>query len=338
MMGERYKDQVGQSDNHMPSLLEQRQGFRYCGIMQTVWYLAQLFISLALGAAFSLLVGKKRFHRSSAIAMDIILYSLLFLMGVNTASIEDIESQIMRLGFDALISTVLVILGCILSATLLGLLLSRRVSASQHVRQKITWVRLKTPLAMIGIVVAGIAVALMTNLFTWYDSSMITIVLYLLLFLVGMQMVQHEVDLLPLVKSPIMVLLPLSTVVGTYLGALAIPLLTDFTIREAMTLVSGFGWYSLSGVLISSMGDPQLGAVSFLSNLFRESFAFILIPLLATMSRFSFSAISIAGATSMDVTLPLLKKSLGDTVVPLSIAHGVVMTLVAPFLIPLWFG
>jgi uncharacterized membrane protein YbjE (DUF340 family) len=186
--------------------------------------------------------------------------------------------------------------------------------------------------------VAGIVLSSLTDLFVWYDSSMITIVLYILLFLVGMQMVQHEVDLLSLVKSPLMLLLPVSTIVGTYLGALAIPLLTSYSLREALTLVSGFGWYSLSGVLISGLGDPQLGAVSFLSNLFRESLAFILIPLLATLSRTSFSAVSIAGATSMDVTLPLLKKSLGETVVPLAIAHGVAMTLVAPFLIPLWYG
>lgn len=306
--------------------------------MQTLWYLAQLFLSLAFGAVIAHYFGKHRFHRSTAISLDIILYSLLFLMGVNTASIEDMGNQIMRMGFDALVSTILVTLGCIVSATVLGLLLSRRVNASQHTRQKITWERLKTPLIMIGIVVLGIVSASFTDLFAWYDSSIITIVLYLLLFLVGMQMVQHEVDLLSLIKSPLMLLLPMSTVVGTYLGALAIPLVTSYTLREAMTLVSGFGWYSLSGVLISGLGDPQLGAVSFLSNLFRESLAFILIPLLATLSRTSFSAVSIAGATSMDVTLPLLKKSLGDTVVPLAIAHGVVMTLVAPFLIPLWYG
>ncbi|WP_422479877.1 lysine exporter LysO family protein [Pleomorphochaeta sp. DL1XJH-081] len=306
--------------------------------MQTLWYLTQLFLSLAFGAIVAHGIGKSRLHRGTALSLDVILYSLLFLMGVNTASIDDIENQIMRMGFDALVSTVLVTLGCIVSASVLGMLLSRRVSSSQHARQQITWRRLKTPLLMIAIVVAGIVLSSLTDLFVWYDSSMITIVLYILLFLVGMQMVQHEVDLLSLVKSPLMLLLPVSTIVGTYLGALAIPLLTSYSLREALTLVSGFGWYSLSGVLISGLGDPQLGAVSFLSNLFRESLAFILIPLLATLSRTSFSAVSIAGATSMDVTLPLLKKSLGETVVPLAIAHGVAMTLVAPFLIPLWYG
>ncbi|HCG64935.1 MAG: hypothetical protein CVV48_02520 [Spirochaetae bacterium HGW-Spirochaetae-4] len=305
--------------------------------MQTLWYLLKLFLSLGLGALVAHLAGKQRFHKGTGKALDGILYSLLFLMGVNTARIPDIKSQIMQIGLDAIVATVLVTIGCIVTAVLLGLLLNRKVSPSQRVVQRITWDRLKTPVVMISIVIAGIAMALVTPWFDWFESSMITIILYLLLFLVGMQMVQHEVDLIPLLKSPLMFLLPLSTVLGTYLGALVFPLVSTYTLRDSLALVSGFGWYSLSGVLISSLGDPQLGAVSFLSNLFRESLAFILIPVVSALSHASFSAISIAGATSMDVTLPLLKKSLGDSVVPLAIAHGVIMTLLAPFLIPLWF-
>ncbi|MDD3823147.1 MAG: lysine exporter LysO family protein [Sphaerochaetaceae bacterium] len=305
--------------------------------MQTVWYLVQLFLSLGLGALFAFLAGKQRWHLPTARALDAVLYALLFLMGVNTAKIPDIKERIMRMGFDALLATVLVVIGCIITASLLGLLVRKKVNPSERVRQRITWERLKTPLLMILIVVAGIVAAITTGLFDWFEGSMITYILYLLLFLVGMQMVQHEVDLVPLLKSPMMLLLPISTVLGTYLGALAFPLVSSYTLTESLTLVSGFGWYSLSGVLISSLGDPQLGAVSFLSNLFRESFSFLLIPLLATVSHASFSSISIAGATSMDVTLPLLKKSLGDSVVPLAISHGVIMTLLAPFLIPLWY-
>ena len=305
--------------------------------MQTIWYLARLFFSLGLGALISSRLGKHRFHRITARSLDIILYTLLFLMGVNTAQIPDIGNQIMHMGVDALLATLLASAGCVLTAFLLGLVVNRRVSPVVRVRQGITWERLKTPLLMISIVVAGIFVGATTRLFSWFDGSMITPILYALLFLVGMQMVQHEVDLLPLLRSPMMVLLPLSTVLGTYLGASILPLLTSYTLHESLALVSGFGWYSLSGVLISGLGDAHLGAVSFLSNLFRESLAFILIPLLATLSHASSSAISIAGATSMDVTLPLLKKSMGDSVVPLAISHGVIMTLLAPFLIPLWF-
>lgn len=305
--------------------------------MQIVWYLVKLGASLLGGALFARLVGRERFRKSAAYIGDGVLYLLLFLMGINTAQIPNITGQIAQMGLDALLATLLAMAGSIVTAVLLSLAVSRQGSHPERPHQKINWERLKTPLVMIGTVVVGFLFGFFTPLFDWFSSDMITPVLYLLLFVVGMQMVQNGVNLLPLLKSPLMLLLPLSTILGTYLGALAIPLVTTYTLREGFALVSGFGWYSLSGVLISSLGDPHLGAVSFLSNLFRESFSFILIPLLATFSHFSYAAVSIAGATSMDVTLPLLKKSLGETIVPLAITHGVLMTLVAPLLIPLWF-
>jgi len=258
-------------------------------------------------------------------------------MGVNTAQIPDISHQIAQIGLDALLATLLVIVGSILSAGLLALVLHRKSSSRERIRQPISWGRLKTPLCMIGTVVIGFILGFYSPLFDWFNPSMVTIILYLLLFTVGMQMIQNEVNLVPLLKSPLMLLLPLSTIIGSYLGAIFLPLISSYSVRESLTLVSGFGWYSLSGTLISGLGNPQLGAVSFLSNLFRESFSFILIPLLATFSHLSYSAVSIAGATSMDVTLPILKKSLGETIVPLAITHGVLMTLAAPLLIPLWF-
>ena len=304
--------------------------------MQTAWYLVKLGISLLGGALFSRLVGREKFKKSAAIVSDAVLYLLLLLMGVNTAQIPNITSQIAQMGLDALLATLLVLVGSIIMAGLLSLAVSRRASHTVRVRQKISWERLKVPLIMIGTVVIGFLVGFFTPIFDWFSSEMINPVLYLLLFVVGMQMVQNEVNLFPLLKSPLMLLLPLSTILGTYLGALLIPLVTAYTLREGFALVSGFGWYSLSGVLISGMGKPHLGAVAFLSNLFRETLSFILIPLLATFSHFTYSAVSIAGATSMDVTLPLLKKSLGETIVPLAITHGVLMTLVAPLLIPLW--
>ena len=294
--------------------------------MQTLWYLLRLFSSLAFGSLVASLIGKQKFNKITSISLDVILYSLLFFMGVNTAQIPNIGSQIAAMGYDALIATLLVVLGTIVSSFLLSLFLHNRVGRTERIRQEITLARLKTPLVMIALVALGLLGAVVTPFFNWFDSSLISYILYVLLFLVGMQMVQHEVNLIPLLKSPLMLLLPLSSVVGTFFGALFIPFLCNYSIKQALALVSGFGWYSLSGVMISSLGDPHLGAVSFLSNLLRE----------ATISPISFSAVSIAGATSMDITLPLLKKSLGERVVPLAIAHGVIMTLLAPLFIPLW--
>ncbi|MFA5513502.1 MAG: lysine exporter LysO family protein [Sphaerochaetaceae bacterium] len=306
--------------------------------MQTAFYLLRLFLALILGSLFARVTKKISLKKVTRVALDLVLYMLLFFMGVNSSKIPDIGKRIVSMGGEALVATLFVIAGCIFSSYLLSLLIRNRVNRVERVRQRISLERLKTPFIMIGLVACGLLGGIFTPLFNWFDDSYITLILYGLLFLVGMEMVQNEINLLPLLKSPLMLLLPLSTLFGTYLGALFIPLVTPYSLRESMALVSGFGWYSLSGVMISSLGNPHLGTVSFLSNLFRETFSFILIPLLATLSQVSFSAVSIGGATSMDVTLPLLKRSLGDSVVPLAIGHGVVMTLLAPLLIPLWFG
>lgn len=301
------------------------------------WYLSKLFFSLALGVLAAKMLGKHRFHKATAYILDGVLYGLLFFMGVNTGQIPDITTQIAQIGYTALVSAGLAVAGCIVLS--LALAFYFRMAQGNLPREKVgfSWSRLKTPLVFISIVALGVIASLGTDFFVWFNSGFISPLLYLLLFFVGMQMVQHEVNLVPLLRSPLMVLTPLCTVFGTYLGALAIPLFTELSLRDSMAVVSGFGWYTLSGVLLSDLGSPELGAISFLSNLFRESAAFILIPLLASFSFPSIAGVTIAGATSMDVTLPLLKKSFSDSVVPLAIVHGGVITLLAPFLIPFWF-
>jgi uncharacterized membrane protein YbjE (DUF340 family) len=101
-----------------------------------------------------------------------------------------------------------------------------------------------------------------------------------------------------------------------------------------MALNAGFGWYSLSGVLIADLGDPILGAAAFFANLLRETTAFVFVPALRLLGRHE-SGIGLCGATSMDVTLPVLEDTWGAGVVPLAVAHGVIVSTLVPFLVPL---
>lgn len=103
-----------------------------------------------------------------------------------------------------------------------------------------------------------------------------------------------------------------------------------------MSLASGFGWYSLSGVLLTKLDGPGLGAVSFLANVVRESMALILIPLLAR-TRFPLLAIGAGGATSMDVCLLITYRSLGEKSVPLCLASRGFLSLMVPILVPLCY-
>ncbi len=314
--------------------------------MDTFIYLGKLALALLCGVISSRLLGKKRFVRTASLGQTFLVWLLLFFMGVNTGSIEGITREFGTIGLSALALTIVSVLGTIvfaLGASLfvssqeVGLGIDIAPRKEQSVLRRI-WDILKEPLFLVGIVLLGLSLRLLTPLFGWYDSSLVSYLLYGMLFFVGMSLVQKNISFRGILSDKAVLLLPLFTIVGSYLGALLTPLVTPYTIKEGMGMVSGFGWYSLSGILISDLGYPILGSVSFLVNLLRESFAFFLIPLLGRLGRrYFYPAVCTAGATSMDVTLVLLTSHFGSKIIIASIYHGVVMSLVAPLLIPLFF-
>ena len=314
--------------------------------MDTIIYLGKLAVALLCGVGLSRLLGKKRFVRTAALGQTFLVWLLLFFMGVNTASIDGITSQFVTMGLSALALTIISVLGTIIFAIgvsffvssekiTLGIDIAPRKEQSMLRR---IWDVLKEPLFLVGIVLLGLSLRLWTPLFGWFDSSLVSYLLYGMLFFVGMSLVQKDISFKGILSDKAVLLLPLITIVGSYLGTLLTPLVTPYTIREGFGMVSGFGWYSLSGILISDLGYPVLGSVSFLVNLLRESFAFFIIPLLGRLGRrYFYPAVCTAGATSMDVTLVLLTSHFGTKVIIASIYHGVVMSLVSPLLIPLFF-
>jgi uncharacterized membrane protein YbjE (DUF340 family) len=311
--------------------------------METLTYLLTLALALALGSFSAKALGKDRFVRLAATMQMVLVWLLLFFMGINTGSIEGIGSQIASIGATALIITLLALGGTIAIAIIFskrdtsggGVTIAKRKeqSALRHI-----WDILKEPLVLIAIVVAGLLLRLYTPLFGWYDNTLVTYLLYVLLFFVGMGVIHRQISFKGILTNKGLILLPVFTITGTYLGALFVPLFTPYTVREAMGMLSGFGWYSLSGILISDLGYPVLGSISFLSNLLRESFTFFLIPLFGRLGRrFYPAAVCSGGATTMDVTLVLLSSHFGMQTMVASIFHGVVMSMAAPLLIPLFF-
>jgi uncharacterized membrane protein YbjE (DUF340 family) len=314
--------------------------------MDTFIYLGKLALALLCGVGASRLLGKERFVRTASLGQTFLVWLLLFFMGVNTGSIEGITSQFGTIGLSALALTIVSVLGTIVFALGASLFVSsEKVSLGidiaprkeQSILRRI-WDVLKEPLFLVGIVLLGLGLRLFTPMFGWYDSSLVSYLLYGMLFCVGMSLVQKKISFRGILSDRAMLLLPLFTIAGSYLGALLTPLVTPVTFQEGLGHVSGSACWSRSGILISDLGFPILGSVSFLVNLLRESFAFFLIPLLGRLGRrYFYPAVCTAGATSMDVTLVLLTSHFGTKVIIASIYHGVVMSLVAPLLIPLFF-
>ena len=75
------------------------------------------------------------------------------------------------------------------------------------------------------------------------------------------------------------VLVPLMIIVGTFLGGVAAWTMLDMSFRDVMAVAAGFGYYSLSSMLINQLADVSLGSMALISNMVRELVTLLFAPL-----------------------------------------------------------
>lgn len=160
--------------------------------------------------------------------------------------------------------------------------------------------------------------------------------LYALMFLVGIG-IGADPNALTALKGHNMkiLLVPTITIIGTTLGvSLVYFLLFNDKFTDVLAVGYGFGYYSLSSIFITELRGEELGVVALLSNVMREILTLIFAPLLAVYFG-KLAPIASAGATSMDTTLPIISRASGKDYAIISLFHGVVLTILVPFLVTL---
>lgn len=180
----------------------------------------------------------------------------------------------------------------------------------------------------------------------WLAGGDITMwILYLLMLQVGMS-VGCDPRLKQILRtlSPRLLLLPCATILGTLMAtAMVSMLLPRWSLSEVLAVGSGMGYYSLSSILISSLKEPligataaaELGTIALMANLLREMMTLLFAPIMVRY--FSpFAPICSGGATTMDVTLPVITRYSGREWVFVAIMHGMVVDFSVPLLVPLF--
>ena len=128
--------------------------------------------------------------------------------------------------------------------------------------------------------------------------------------------------------------LPVLTIVGTWAGAGATAcLLQGRSFTDWLAISSGFGYYSLSSILITEARNAEMGTVALIYNILRELMALLCAPLFRQFFG-PLAPISVGGATTGDTTLPIISRTCGQTFIPLSIYHGLTIDFTVPFLVP----
>lgn len=203
---------------------------------------------------------------------------------------------------------------------------------------------MKGSLIIVGAFVIGCVVGAGGWLPEWLLGGDVTMwILYALMLQVGIGIGSDE-RLKEILRtlSPRLLLLPCATIAGTLIATLVISfLLSRWTTAEVLAVGSGMGYYSLSSILITSLKEPsigvvaaaELGTIALMANIFREIMTLVFAPLMVRW--FSpLGPISAGGATSMDVTLPVITRFSGKDWVFVSIVHGIVVDFSVPFLVP----
>ncbi|ARC84967.1 hypothetical protein U732_4149 [Clostridium argentinense CDC 2741] len=169
-------------------------------------------------------------------------------------------------------------------------------------------------------------------------DTIASICLYVLIFLVGIDVGSNKKIIKDIKAIGIKVLIiPIGVIFGSLVGGLISGLIFRMPYNESLAVASGFGWYSLSGIMLTELANAQLGATAFLSNVFREVIAVISIPILAKRLNY-YSAIAPCGATSMDTTLPLVAKATDSEIAVIAFINGVILSSLVPVCVTFFYN
>ncbi|MBJ3816329.1 lysine exporter LysO family protein [Shimwellia pseudoproteus] len=262
-----------------------------------------------------------------------IVYVILFFMGISLAFLDNLSANLLSILHYSAVSIV-IILGC----NLLALhLLEKRFPWRHALQQQ----KLPSRMAMVfeslqlaGVVLLGFVIGLSGWQVLHYATEASEYTLVLLLFLVGIQLRNSGMSLSQLVLNRRGMMVGVVVVASSLVAGVINAFILGLPLKAGLGMASGFGWYSLSGILMTESYGPVIGSATFFNDLARELLSIMLIPTLIRRNRSS--ALGLCGATSMDFTLPVLQRSGGVDIVPAAIVHGFLLTLLVPILMALF--
>jgi uncharacterized membrane protein YbjE (DUF340 family) len=262
-----------------------------------------------------------------------IVYVILFFMGISLAFLDNLAANLLSILHYSVV-TIVVILLCNIAALFW---LERALPWKNHHQQEKLPSRIAMALESLklcGVVVLGFLLGLTGLAFLQHATEASEYTLIFLLFLIGIQLRNNGMTLKQIVLNRRGMIIAVVVVGSSLIGGVINAFILDLPLKTGLAMASGFGWYSLSGILMTESFGPVIGSASFFNDLGRELIAIMLIPGLVRKSRST--AVGLCGATSMDFTLPVLQRSGGLELVPAAIVHGFILSLLAPILMALF--
>lgn len=129
---------------------------------------------------------------------------------------------------------------------------------------------------------------------------------------------------------------PALVVLGSWMAGALVAWVLGEPVRQGLALSSGFGWFSLSSVMVGEALGERYGTLALGVDLFRELLGITL--MYAVGQRLPQIAIAAGGSTTLDSTLPILRQTCPPSAIALALANGFLLTLLAPLLMSLFLA
>lgn len=163
-----------------------------------------------------------------------------------------------------------------------------------------------------------------------------SIILPVLLFSVGLSL--GNIDLVSLVRNnKRFLILPILSLTGSCVFSLIYASLRGVGLKETLLAGSAMGFYSLPAIMVSTKFGALAGTLLLITNMIREAIVILLAPLLVRLFGKQ-SMVAVGGATTMDVSLAMIKEVAGDEYVPIAVLNGLVLTIGVPFMTSLFIN
>ena len=162
------------------------------------------------------------------------------------------------------------------------------------------------------------------------SDYLFNIALYALLFVMGLAFAIDKEAVAKLKNSGLKLLVvPLLVILGSILGGLIAGLIFRLNLYGSMAVTAGYGWYTLTGPLLTQALGAEWGALGFAANFLRELLTIVTITLLVKLDKYA--PIASGGATTMDTTLPVIVRYCGSDMLITAFSSGFVLSILAPF-------
>ena len=260
----------------------------------------------------------------------LLLYIILFVMGYSLGQLDDLASKLPIIALSAFTFALMT-----QGLNFIGLFIYDKISPRPLMRLgkdlPPRWRLLLDSLKLCSMVILGFLVGFFAKNILALPLHASTYVLITLIFFVGIQLRNNGISLREVFFNKRGIYTALIVIITSLIGGVIAALVLNLPITQGLAIAAGFGWYSLSSVVLNDAWGAVFGSIAFFNDLSREIISLFIVPFF--MHYYRSTAVGITGATALDCTLPVIQRSGGMEVVPLAISYGFIINLVAPILL-----